>query len=95
MPAPKSFTKQPSDTENYAFDFSDWIGSKAGRQPASYVVTASDGLTTSDARNGNIVTVYASGGTHGVRYKVSVTLTTDGSPALTHQLDAYIMVKED
>jgi hypothetical protein len=90
----KKFEKQPGESLEYVFSFERWLAEKTGYAAASHTVTADAGLTVAHTRSGAVVTVIASGGTDGERYKVTVRLTTDGATPLVRELDAYISVKE-
>jgi uncharacterized protein with NRDE domain len=88
------FTKQPAETLDYDFSFTEWLASKPGRSIVSHTVTADPGITITHERNAAVVKVYVAGGTSGQRYKVTVRVTTDGTTPLVKELEAFIAVRE-
>lgn len=88
------FTKQPGETLDYDFSFTEWLASKPGRAAVSHTVTADTGITVTHERTAAVVKVYVAGGTSGQRYKITVRLTTDGATPLVKELEAFIAVKE-
>ena len=69
------FTKDSDAVLDYAFDWSDWLAT--GETIASYVVTPDTGITKdSDSQADGVVTVWLSGGTAGINYKVACKITT-------------------
>ena len=69
------YTKDPSAVLDYVFDWTGWLGS--GETISSRVVTVDTGLTKdSDSESSGKVTVWLSGGTAGINYKVACKITT-------------------
>lgn len=74
-----AFTKQPGDTLDYDIDYTQWL--VAGDEVTSAVAAAApSGLTLVSVSEGvpDVVKVWVSGGTSGVRYKVTVITSTKG-----------------
>lgn len=86
------FYKQPTEVLDYDVDYTDWFSNRADT-PASFVVVAEAGITVvGSSRVGNVVKVILSGGTDGVKYKITVRLTTSAS--LVKEADFTVTVKE-
>ena len=74
-----AFTQQPGDMLDYDIDYTKWlvandevIGATATVSPSGLnLISVSEGVP-------DIVKIWVSGGTSGVRYKVTVTTTTKG-----------------
>lgn len=74
----KNFEKDPSAILDYAFDWSDWL--ESGETISSHTITVDTGLTTdSDSESSGVVTIWLSGGTHGVDYIVACKISTSHS----------------
>jgi len=74
---PQTFIKDPSAVLDYKFDWSAWLA--AGETISTRTVTVGTGITKdSDAITdaGESVTVWLSGGTHGVDYSVTARIVT-------------------
>lgn len=74
-----AFTKQPGDTLDYDIDYTKWL--VAGDEVTSAgAAVAPSGLTLVSVSEGvpDVVKVWVSGGTSGVRYKVTVITSTKG-----------------
>lgn len=90
----QTFDKQPSEVQDYDVDFSQWLAALADTA-VSATVTADTGITiNSFAVNTGygLVKVWASGGTDGNKYKVTVRLTT--SAGRLKEADITIRVRE-
>lgn len=98
-----TFTKQPGDRLAYDVDFSEWFEGLEGddiEAAAIEVVSASAGgindiIVEQPIRIGTPSTrvkFWTEGGTHGVRYKVTLTINTEGGRRKT--VDGFIRVKE-
>lgn len=88
------FTKQSGETLDYYVDYTDWFSNRSDA-PASYTATVAAGLTlVDDELIGNKVKVVVSGGTSGVRYQITVRLTTDATPPITKEADFQVAVKD-
>lgn len=86
------FTKQPGETIDYDIDFTDWFSQRSDT-PVSQTVTADAGITVvSSSIIGKVVKVILSGGTNGVKYHVTVRLTT--SSGIVKEADFQVAVKE-
>lgn len=72
-----TYTKQPAERKDYDLDYSDWLPN--GDTVASATATVSPSGLTVDAPvvvSGKTVKLWVSGGTGGVKYKVTVKATT-------------------
>jgi hypothetical protein len=88
------FTKQSGETLDYYVDFTDWFSNRSDA-PASHTATADAGITvTTSSLSGNKVKVVLSGGTNGTKYKVTVKLTTNSTPAIVKEADFLVTVKD-
>jgi hypothetical protein len=87
----KRWTKQTPDRQDFDVDFSDYMtGHTDG--PASYTVSSDSGLTVTHERSGNVVKLWAEGGTNEQDYRVAVTMTTTGGRV--KQADVIIEVRD-
>lgn len=70
------FTKQPSEVVDYDVDYSEWLTD--GDNVDSATVTPSPAGLTIDSTfiNDPRVKIWVSGGTNGITYKLTVTMTT-------------------
>ena len=67
--------KDPSAVLDYAFDWTDWLATS--ETIANHTITADTGIVVdSSTENAGIVTVWLSGGTAGINYKVACLITT-------------------
>ena len=67
--------KDPSAVLDYLFDWSGWLAS--GETIDTHTITVDTGLTKdSSTESGGKVTVWLSGGTAGINYKVACKITT-------------------
>jgi len=88
------FEKQPSDRQDFDIDFSEYLTGLSD-YGVSHTITAETGLTIVASTllfSGTVVKVFTSGGTDGVTYKITVTLTTDGGRI--KQAEIKVKVKE-
>lgn len=68
-------TKDPDAVLDYVFDWTDWL--EVGETIISNVITVGSGITKdSDSESAGIVTIWLSGGTHGIDYLVACKITT-------------------
>ena len=85
--------KDPNATLPYVLDFTDWLGSATifshltSVTPTGLVVKQSGVMVGSKA-----VKIVLEGGTHGVKYKVQASITTD--TGLTKEAEMNVTVKE-
>lgn len=87
------FEKQPAEVIDVVLDYTDWFAERDDA-PASIAVTSDTGITIADdSLIANEARIVLSGGTDGVRYKVTVLLTTNASPAIVKEVDFYVRVK--
>lgn len=71
-----SFIKQPIEVQDYVIDFSTWL-TGLNDTVQSHTVAADTGIVVdSSVMTGGAVQIWLSGGTNGVTYKITVTLTT-------------------
>ena len=67
--------KDPSAVLDYVFDWTEWLAT--GETITDYTITADTGITVdSPTEDDGKVTVWLSGGTAGVNYKVACLITT-------------------
>lgn len=67
--------KDPSAVLDYVFDWTDWLA--AGETITDHTITADTGITVdSSAESDGKVTVWLSGGTAGINYKVACLVET-------------------
>ena len=67
--------KDPSAVLDYAFDWTGWLA--AGETITDHTITADTGITAdSSTESDGKVTVWLSGGTAGINYKVACLITT-------------------
>ena len=67
--------KDPSAVLDYAFDWTEWLAT--GETIANYTITPDTGITVdSSTEDDGKVTVWLSGGTAGINYKVACLITT-------------------
>jgi len=67
--------KDPSAVLDYAFDWTGWLA--AGETITDHTITADTGITVdSSTESDGKVTVWLSGGTAGINYKVACKITT-------------------
>lgn len=89
------FEKQPADIQDFDIDFTEWLTgmSDTAPGPAGLTVEIESGLTlvAQQLLNG-VVKVYVSGGTNGVTYKITATVTTAGGRV--KQAEIKVKVKE-
>jgi hypothetical protein len=89
------FEKQPADVQDFDIDFSEWLTGLGDLAPGptGAVVIAEPGLTVlASTLVAGIVKVWTSGGTNGVTYKITATVTTVGGRV--KQAEIKIRVKE-
>jgi len=94
----KTFEKQPDDVQDWDIDFGEeWLPDMGDSAPGptGLVVTADPGITIDSyqLRNG-VAKVWTSGGTSGVKYKITATLTTTNIPPRVKQAEITVKVKE-
>ena len=83
--------KDPSAVLDYAFDWTGWLA--AGETITDHTITADTGITVdSSTESGGKVTVWLSGGTAGINYKVACKITT--SAGRTDERTLWIRVVE-
>ena len=88
------FEKQPGDRQDFDIDFAEYLTGLSD-YGTTFTVTADAGITIVSSQllfSGTVVKVYLSGGTDGVTYKITVTLTTDGGRI--KQAEIKVKVKE-
>jgi hypothetical protein len=86
-----TFTKQPADNLDYDIDLSEWL--TEGDTVTGAVATADAGITLGLTQfTDTKVKQWVSGGTHGVKYKITVNITTALGREKQH--DFQIRVKE-
>lgn len=70
------FYKQPTEILDFDVDYTDWFSNRTDT-PDTFAVVAEPGITVvGSTLVGNLVKVILSGGTDGVKYKITVRLTT-------------------
>ena len=106
MPAPRILGrkyKQPGETADFYVDWSEWFaGDPANGLPArldSPITVATPdfpaGVTLEDlALVGYAAKLVISGGTSGVRHKITVRMTTDASPPIIDEAEFELYILE-
>lgn len=92
-----TLAKQPGETIRRIIDFSAWLGT--GEALISCVADISPSGELSEAglavdTSAGTVAVYLSGGTDGSEYLVTLTTTTDSSPARIREDELVVNVEE-
>ena len=83
--------KDPSAVLDYAFDWTGWLA--AGETITDHTITADTGITVdSSTESDGKVTVWLSGGTAGINYKVACLITT--TAGRTDERTIWITVRE-
>jgi hypothetical protein len=73
--ANNQYTKDPSAVLDWDFDWTDWLA--AAETITDHTITADTGITVdSSTEDAGKVTVWLSGGTAGINYKVACLITT-------------------
>lgn len=75
------FTKQPAERKRYSIDYSDWLDTGETISTATFAVAPTGALEVDAYTIGSPATsvvFFVNGGTSGVTYKVTVTITTSG-----------------
>lgn len=86
------FFKQSAEVLDYDVDFSDWFINRTDT-PASFAVTAEQGITVvASSLYDRVVKTVLSGGVSGVKYKITIRLTT--SAGLIKEADFVVVVKD-
>ena len=86
-----TFSKQPGETLDYDFDFTDWM--PTGDAIASSVVTAESGVTLgTKISTDTVIKQFISGGTDGQKYKVTCKITTNDGRI--KELELMLKIKE-
>ena len=89
--ANNQFTKDPSAVLDYVFDWTEWLAT--GETITDHTITADTGITVdSSTESDGKVTVWLSGGTAGINYKVACLVTT--SAGRTDERTIWIKVVE-
>jgi len=84
--------KQPGETLDYDVSYTDFFSTRTDSL-ASAVVTADSGITIVDYEPfGNLVNIVLSGGTNGVKYKITVVMTT--TTDIIKEDEFFVTVKE-
>lgn len=88
-----TFTKQPSEIQDYDIDFNEYLTSMGGDSIVGHTVLATDGITVqSSLVVSGVVKIFLSGGTTGGRYVVTARVTTNGGRVREGEI--VIRVKE-
>lgn len=90
----KIFNKQPAEVLDFDFDFRDFLAERGNDRITSAVIVAQAGITVSSSLtiDGVLVKVYLSGGTTGVKYKVTCTAQTLGGRVVEREF--FLSVKD-
>ncbi len=91
---PQYFSKQPSEAHDYEFDWEEWLEPTNGDTVSSAVVTSTpNGLSMGNKiTNSTNVIQFISGGTDGVDYTVTCTMTT--AQGRIDEEEIFIAVRE-
>lgn len=87
-----SYKQQPSDVLDYAFDYSDFLQVDDSLLSATSSVTPSGLTVNAPFVSDKQIKFWVSGGTDGVKYKLTITATT--AVGRVKQDEAYITIKE-
>lgn len=88
------FEKQTAEVLDYYVLFADWFSNRSDAAQ-SIAVTADAGITVAaSSLTGTTAKVVLSGGTSGMRYKITVRLTTTATPAIVKEVDFTVTVKD-
>lgn len=95
----KKFTKQPGDTLDYAFDFTDWFAGRSSTiftysTPVITPVEAGGLNLVTHGRTGLVVKTVLNGGNAGKSYKLTFRATTTDPTPLVKEVEALFRVKE-
>ena len=89
--ANNQYTKDPSAILDWAYDWTDWLA--AAETITDHTITPDTGITVdSSTEDAGKVTVWLSGGTAGINYKVACLITT--SAGRTDERTIWIKVVE-
>lgn len=94
--------KQPADVADFFIDWTDWFAGDPDNgipartdSPLSYATVIPSGITLVDStQQGAVVKLILSGGTSGRRYKITVRMTTDATPAIVNEAEFEVSVVE-
>ena len=87
------FVKQPNEILDYDVDYSAWFVGRGDTATAISITTEPGIVLTGYSLVGTMAKVVLSGGTDGVKYKITVRLTT--SSGIVREADFSVAVKED
>jgi hypothetical protein len=86
------FEKQPADVQDFDIDFTEWLTGMSDTA-LTLDVTADTGITLgANTLVAGVAKVWTSGGTDGITYKITATITTFGGR--TKQAEIKVKVKE-
>jgi len=89
--ATNQYLKDPDAVLDYMFDWTEWLAT--GETITDHTITADTGITVeTDSEASGKVTVWLSGGTAGINYKVACLITT--SAGRTDERTIWIKVVE-
>lgn len=73
-----TFIKQPADTMDYDINYSEWLTFNDNVQEAAILIEGSDStlIKVSHFINDPVIKIWLSGGTAGITYKVTCTMTS-------------------
>lgn len=85
------FNKDPQSTLDYSSDWAAWLAVD-GDTISSHTVTADTGISVNSSTNTTTdVTVWLSGGTAGVKYRVTVQITTAAGRVDQRSMDILVL----
>lgn len=87
-----TFSKQPEDVQDYDIDYNEWLTDLEDTASNCSVVADTGIEVRAYTLNAGIVKVWLAGGTSGVKYKVTATVTTVGGRI--KQAEVAVKVKE-
>ena len=88
----KTFTKQPAETLDYDFDFTDWLSERTDTLLSS-VILSDPGISVLSSTNfGSRVKVFLSGGLTGTKYKITCRMSTNGGRV--KESEFFVAVKD-
>jgi len=92
-----TYTKDPDSTLNYSIDWSSWLDSGETIDSSTWIVPAglTEGSGAYASTSGSAsTTIWLSGGTSGVDYRVTNRITTDATPPKIDDRTILIKVRE-
>jgi hypothetical protein len=88
------YEKQTAEVLDYYVLFDEWFDNRADL-PQSFTVIADAGITVAaSSLTGTTVKIVLGGGVSGTKYKITVRLTTNATPAIVKEADFTVRIKD-